>query len=184
MGFLGGLLKVGARMLGKVPVIGSTVNKIVSGPLKPVFSVARAVAHTADDFGVPFAHPLAQGMDTMHSIGAAAAAQHKAKTPQVAPQVPQNWARARNHYQSQDANLMRPSKRARMSELGTHPPQTTMTRLGGYARRAQGVAQQAYNVGKRYAPMMQQAMQHLRTNYPPAPQQTNVQRRGGARLYH
>lgn len=176
MGFLGGLLKVGARMLGKVPVIGSTVNKIVSGPLKPVFSVARAVAHTADDFGVPFAHPLAQGLDTMHSIGASAAQQAKKpqqQQSQVAPKVSQYWARARQHYQSQDTQLMRPSKRARMSELGTHPPPTTMRRLGGQVMRGARTA----------APYVQQAMQHLKQNYPPTPQQTNVQRRGGAKLY-
>jgi len=181
MGFLGGLLKVGARMLGKVPVIGSTVNKIVSGPLKPVFSVARSIAHTADDFGVPFAHPIAQGMDTMHAISQSAA--HHAKAvhqmyKQVAPKVPQYWARARQHYSDMRTQMMRPAKRARLSELGSHPPQTRMQRLGGAVRAAAPYVQQAAT-----HPLVQQAVQNLRQRYLPVPQQTQVQRRGGARLY-
>jgi len=138
MGLFDGLFKIGAKMLGKVPVIGSTVNKLVSGPLHPVFSVAKAVANTADDLGVPLAHPFAQGLNTLQTISNSASEHtsnlHKNLTAKAAnaqnrlgrfqQQVPQYLARARNHFQDMTTQMMHPAKRARMSEYGTHPPQT------------------------------------------------------------
>jgi len=184
MGLFDGLLKIGAKALGKIPVIGSTVHKIVSGPLKPVFSLAQHVAHTADNLGVPLARPIASGLDTIHDVAKAGERKGRKFAGQLRSKVHQSWARARRHWQDLDTHIMHPAKRARLTEIGSMPPRVPYQRLHQFTRRAMPYIREA---GQQFMSRMRQhaPIQYPRTGgqLPPTRGEINVRRRRGPELY-